>query len=106
VYFAHHAFGLNFIEKGLVLLSLGLCFVFSAGVHFILSHTLKPLRELSESAAQISPRSLQSRLENKRVPSEIAPLVNSFNHALERLEHGYRVQQEFLATAAHELKTP
>lgn len=106
VYFAHHAFGLNFIEKGLVLLSLVLFFVFSACVHFILSHTLKPLRELSESAALISPRSLQSRLENKRVPSEIAPLVNSFNHALERLEHGYRVQQEFLATAAHELKTP
>jgi two-component system, OmpR family, sensor histidine kinase QseC len=32
--------------------------------------------------------------------------VESFNRALERLEQGYRIQQEFLATAAHELKTP
>ncbi len=34
------------------------------------------------------------------------PLVDSFNRVLQRLENGYRTQQEFLATAAHELKTP
>jgi signal transduction histidine kinase len=32
--------------------------------------------------------------------------VDSFNRVLERLEQGYRIQQEFLSTAAHELKTP
>ncbi|KQW41611.1 MULTISPECIES: sensor histidine kinase [Pseudomonas] len=40
------------------------------------------------------------------VPSEVVPLVDSFNRVLQRLENGYRTQQEFLATAAHELKTP
>lgn len=49
---------------------------------------------------------MQARLENNNLPTEIAPLVISFNHTLERLEHGYRTQQEFLSTAAHELKTP
>lgn len=106
IYFAHDVFGFRFIENGLMVLSLVLLFVFGACAHFTLRHTLKPLRELSESAALISPRSLQARLKNDNVPAEIAPLVNSFNHTLERLEHGYRVQQEFLATAAHELKTP
>ena len=40
------------------------------------------------------------------MPTEISPLVDSFNRVLERLERGYRLQQEFLANAAHELKTP
>jgi two-component system sensor histidine kinase QseC len=106
IHFAHDAFGFSFIESGLMVLFLVLLFVFGTCAHFTLKHTLKPLRELSESAALISPRSLQARLKNDNVPTEIAPLVNSFNHTLERLEHGYRVQQEFLSTAAHELKTP
>ncbi|OUE38722.1 two-component sensor histidine kinase [Billgrantia desiderata SP1] len=71
-----------------------------------LRYTLKPLRDVSETAAAISPRSLNARLRTAAVPSEIAPLVDSFNRALERLERGYRVQQEFLGNAAHELKTP
>ncbi|HEY0923752.1 histidine kinase dimerization/phospho-acceptor domain-containing protein, partial [Rheinheimera pacifica] len=106
IYFAHEVFGLAFLGKGLFVLSLVLSVVFGACAHFTLRHTLKPLRQLSEAAALISPRSLQARLNNNNVPTEIAPMVNSFNQALERLEHGYRVQQEFLATAAHELKTP
>jgi signal transduction histidine kinase len=40
------------------------------------------------------------------VPEELRPLVENFNAALDRLERNYRLQQEFLASAAHELKTP
>lgn len=106
MFFAHDTFALRFIENGLILLSLVLFFVFGACVHFALGYTLRPLHKLSQAAAQISPRSLQARLHEDRVPAEIAPLVQSFNIALDRLERGYRLQQEFLATAAHELKTP
>jgi signal transduction histidine kinase len=106
IYFAHDAFGLHFLQTGLVVLTLVLFVVFGGCAHFTLRHTLRPLRELSDSASAISPRSLQARLQNDNVPTEIAPLVNSFNQALDRLESGYRVQQVFLATAAHELKTP
>ena len=106
MFFAHDTFALRFIEDGLILLSLVLFFVFGACVHFALGYTLRPLHKLSQAAALISPRSLQERLQEDRVPTEIAPLVQSFNTALDRLERGYRLQQEFLATAAHELKTP
>jgi signal transduction histidine kinase len=67
---------------------------------------LKPLNEASAIAARMTPRNLGARLEVDGVPSELRPLVENFNSALDRLEHNYRLQQEFLAAAAHELKTP
>jgi len=102
----HRAFALPFTGLGITLFSLVLLFIFGACVYVTLRYAFKPLRDISNAAAGISPRSLHARLMSDAAPNEIAPLVNSFNKVLERLEHGYRVQQEFLATAAHELKTP
>jgi signal transduction histidine kinase len=102
----YRAFALPFAVAGVILFSLVLLFVFGACTYVTLKYAFKPLRAVSDSAAAISPRSLDARLQTKAIPTEIAPLVDSFNRVLERLEQGYRTQQEFLATAAHELKTP
>ncbi|MFG6461910.1 sensor histidine kinase [Roseateles sp. DXS20W] len=99
-------FALPFMGIGIGLFSAVLLFVFGVCAFITMRHVQKPLQELSAAAAAISPRSLHARLQSERAPTEIAPLVESFNRVLERVEHGYRVQQEFLATAAHELKTP
>ncbi|WP_149195732.1 ATP-binding protein [Luteimonas suaedae] len=104
--FIYEEFTLPFMGAAVVIFSVLLLVVFGICAYVTLGYTLKPLRKLSESATSISPRALHARLRTEAVPSEIAPLVHSFNRALDRLEHGYRVQQEFLATAAHELKTP
>lgn len=97
---------LPFTGTGILVFSLVLLVVFSAFGYATLRYALRPLREISASAIAISPHSLDARLRANEAPSEITPLVDSFNRALERLEQGYRIQQEFLATAAHELKTP
>jgi signal transduction histidine kinase len=102
----YQEFGLPFAGAGVTLLTLVLLLVFGPCVYFTLRYALKPVHELSDAAAEISPRSLHVRLSTRAVPREIAPFVDSFNRVLDRLEHGYRIQQEFLATAAHELKTP
>lgn len=97
---------LPFAGGGLAIFIMVLLVVFAVCGYITLRFTLRPLRELSEAAAAITPQSLHSRLKTRGVATEIEPLVDSFNRALERLEKGYRIQQEFLATTAHELKTP
>jgi signal transduction histidine kinase len=102
----HRHFALPFMVAGIGVFSLVLLVVFGACAYLALRCTLKPLRNVAASAAAIAPRSIHARLQVAGVPSEVVPLVESFNRVLERLEHGFRIQQEFLATAAHELKTP
>jgi signal transduction histidine kinase len=80
--------------------------VLAAALWFTLRRVLQPLRQASAAAADIGPRSIGTRLETQKLPTELVPMVDAFNQALDRLEHGYRVQQDFLASAAHELKTP
>jgi signal transduction histidine kinase len=101
-----HRVALPLVGAGIIAFGLVLLIAFGFSAYATLRYTLKPLRDLSDSAAAISPRSLPARLPTEAVPSEIVPLVVSFNRVLERLDHGYRMQQDFLSTAAHELKTP
>jgi two-component system, OmpR family, sensor histidine kinase QseC len=100
-YIGEPLLGRSVVVYGLVAL-----LVYGAVMHYTLRIILKPLNDASALAARISPRTLDARLRIAGVPGELRPLVESFNAALDRLQHGYRVQQEFLASAAHELKTP
>ncbi len=79
---------------------------FALVVLITINRMLRRLKGISAAAARIDPANLQARLAVENVPKEIVPLIESFNLALGRLEAGFRIQQEFLATAAHELKTP
>ncbi|MGH8782181.1 sensor histidine kinase [Paraburkholderia sp.] len=80
--------------------------IFGLSLTLMLRRVLKPLRQVSEAAALITPRNLTTRLSPSGLPHEIRPLIDGFNEALDRLENGFIVQQQFLASAAHELQTP
>lgn len=77
-----------------------------AGILAALHLGLRPLRQISERAGEIGPATISRRLPLGSTPREITPLVAAFNATLDRLEAGWRVQREFSANAAHELRTP
>lgn len=68
--------------------------------------SLRPLRAVSHQASTLSLSSLDERLHTQDLPRELVPLVQAVNSSLDRLEVDYRVQREFTANAAHELRTP
>lgn len=80
--------------------------IFGAMVLWTVRHMLRPVQTASTVAAAITPENLMARLDASGLPSELRPLIEAFNSALHRLQIGYTVQQQFLAAAAHELKTP
>jgi signal transduction histidine kinase len=72
----------------------------------IFRRALRPLHEASEIARDIGPARTGLRLPTDVIPVEVRPLVSAVNQALDRLEEGYRIQRDFTADAAHELRTP
>jgi signal transduction histidine kinase len=72
----------------------------------IFGRALQPLEEASTLAERIGPTRTDIRLPEARMPKDVLPLVHAVNAALDRLEHGFITQREFVADAAHELRTP
>lgn len=75
-------------------------------IPIIVRLTLRPVRHVSRQAAEMEATTLNRRLSLARVPSEIRGLVFTFNDLLARLDAAWRLQREFTANAAHELRTP
>lgn len=72
----------------------------------IFRRAIAPLLKASEEASNIGPARTDIRLPTEQIPREIMPLVTAVNQALDRLEDGFRVQRQFTADAAHQLRTP
>jgi two-component system, OmpR family, sensor histidine kinase TctE len=95
----------NEIIKGVILPQFIILPIALALVWLALSRGLSPLVELQKRIHARRPDDL-SPIEPGQVPEEIAPLVGSLNHMLERLSATINIQKRFIADAAHQMKTP
>ena len=67
---------------------------------------LKPLRQVTNTAREISVGNMNKRLTVGNFGDEVSELSITFNTMLERLENSFNQQQRFIADASHELRTP
>jgi two-component system, OmpR family, sensor histidine kinase TctE len=74
-------------------------------VWFALSRGIRPLNDLQRRIRRRESTDL-SPIPERDVPDEVAPLVASINDLLLRLGKSIGIQRQFLADAAHQLKTP
>ncbi len=74
-------------------------------VWFALARGIRPLNELQQRIRKRESHDL-SPLAERDVPEEVAPLVGAINDLLGRLDRSMASQKQFLADAAHQLKTP
>ncbi|WP_019383864.1 ATP-binding protein [Acinetobacter venetianus] len=72
---------------------------------FIISLSLKPLDDFKAELQQRDSDGL-APIDSQEYPQELIPTIEEMNHLFERIQHAQAEQKQFIADAAHELRTP
>lgn len=82
-----------------------LLLVLGAAMMVVIRGSLRPVLDVQKAIRARDALDLEA-LPSDRLPDEVRPLVESFNQLLGRLDRAIRNERQFLAEAAHELRTP
>lgn len=74
-------------------------------IFWIIRGSLKPLDDLKNELAQRDSNEL-SHIQEEQYPIELLPAVNEINYLFDRISKTQQEQKQFIADAAHELRTP
>jgi len=88
--------------KDEVLTSLGVFVI----AFLVLGLALRSLRRVTNVAHSFNPEQVENKLPEAGVPSEVLPLIQAVNGMLDKVSESREQQNFFLATAAHEIRTP
>jgi signal transduction histidine kinase len=93
---------------GLIFVSVGLAAgLLTAFVALVVARTaLRPVTAVANTIASINEPTLDRRLDVELLPEELRPMAVRLNQMLTRLEAGLLERKQFMADAAHELRTP
>jgi len=94
-----------------LLIASGIALVLMAGASLVIGwlvagRFLKPVRMITVTTQAISATSLHERLNLNGPNDELKELADTFDQLLDRLEHSFAFEREFVANASHELRTP
>lgn len=95
---------LNTISKNVALFGSGFFILVTFLSYWATATTISPLMRLASSVTKRGPQDL--RPFEKEVPSEMFPLVTSLNKLMNRLDLSLKQSEDFIAEAAHRVRTP
>lgn len=73
---------------------------------YLMKKSLAPLRIINDTLETIEVNQLDNRITLSDNRNELHDLAVTINQALDRIEYGYKQQQQFISDASHELRTP
>jgi heavy metal sensor kinase len=77
-----------------------------AGGWLLATRAIRPIQDISSTAAKISAGDLSQRINAADRESELGQLASVLNSTFARLEAAFAQQKQFASDAAHELRTP
>ncbi len=84
----------------------GTVLLIGLGSYFLTKRVLSPINLIIRKADRIRHTNLNERIQGVESHDELGALARTLNGLLDRLNKAFESQQQFLADAAHELKTP
>jgi len=94
------------VIAGLVVIGLGALFAGLIVAFALAGSFSRPLTKLAAVAKRLGGGDLSARADTSEGASEIVQLARSFDDMADRLEATAKAQQEFVANASHQLRTP
>ncbi|MDZ8118318.1 sensor histidine kinase [Pontiella agarivorans] len=90
----------------LILIGGGIFLLGFGGGRIMIGRALKPIREISRTAEEISAGAHSRRIELADAPKELESLAGTLNRSFDHLDAAIENQKRFSADASHELRTP
>lgn len=95
----------NLRDTILMIFVCSIAIIYMAG-RFFSTKVLSPVTDIVKKVKSISALNLDLRLNHSVGKDELSELSNTFNQMLDRLEHSFNAQQQFVSNISHELRTP
>lgn len=74
--------------------------------YILVGRSMQPINKMVHTVEKMDENNLSVRLDDNAVYGELTTLAEAFNGMAERLETSFLYKKQFIANAAHELKTP
>jgi two-component system heavy metal sensor histidine kinase CusS len=97
---------INFLSRILIISNLISLFIASILSYFLSGYMLKPVNDIIISAKNINIYEKTEQLKVPQTNDEVQRLAETVNEMLQRIERSMKEQNNFFASASHELKTP